>query len=187
MKKILIVTAVITVLAVALGVAGYAYAQSSAPAGTCPAFGLGGCTGQADGSGYRGQGMMGGRGGMMGGRGAAAGTYGPMHEYMLEGFSAALGISEADLQTKLDAGETMWTIAEAQGKTLEDFQTLMLDVRSKAVEQAVAAGTLTQEQADWMAQRWEQMQANGFGPGTGTCPGMGSQQTGRGGRWNTQP
>ena len=180
MKKILIITAVIAVLAVVLGVAGYAYAQSTVPAGTCPAFSAGNCAGQAYGPGYRGQGMM-------GDRGAAAGTYGPMHEYMLKGFAEALGISETDLQAKLDAGETMWSIAEAQGKTVEEFQAIMLDVRSKAAEQAVAAGTLTQEQADWMAQRWEQMQANGFGPGTGTCPGMGGQQPGRGGRWNTQP
>jgi hypothetical protein len=76
----------------------------------------------------------------------------------------------------------MWTVAEAQGTTLEDFQALMVEIRGTAVEQAVAAGTLTQEQADWMAQRSEQMQANGFGPGTGTCTGMGGQ---RGGRWNT--
>jgi hypothetical protein len=182
MKKILIVIAVLAVVAVALGAAGYAYAQTTAPNGTCPAFAAGGCTGGAYGPGARGQGMMG-RGGMMGGRGTA-GTYGPMHEYMLQGFAEAFGLTTKDLQAKLDAGETMWSIAEAQGKTLEDFQALMVDIRSKSVEQAVAAGTLTQEQA----QRWEQMQANGFGPGTGTCPGMGGgQRPGRGGRWNVQP
>lgn len=185
MKKILIVIAVLVVVAAALGVAGYAYAQTAAPDGTCPAFAAGGCTG-AYGPGARGQGMMG-RGGMMGGRGTA-GSYGPMHEYMLQGFAEAFGLTTEDLQAKLDAGETMYAIAEAQGKTVEDFQALMVDIRSKAVEQAVAAGTLTQEQADWMAQRWAQMQANGFGPGTGTCPGMGGgQRPGRGGRWNAQP
>lgn len=177
MKKILIVIAVLAVVAVALGAVGYAYAQTTAPSGACPA----GCTGQGMVGGRQG-GMMG-RGGMMGGR--VAGTEGPLHEYMLSGFSAALDISEADLQARLDAGETMFTIS---GKTAEEFQVLMQEVRTTAVEQAVAAGALTQEQADWMAQRWEQMQANGFGPGTGTCPGMGGgQRPGRGGRWNAQP
>jgi hypothetical protein len=181
MKKILVVTAILAVLVVALGVAGYAYAQTATPAGTCPAFGLGGCTGQGIG---RGSGMMGNRGqGMMG----SNGSYGPMHEYMLQGFAEALGIRVTDLQDKLNNGETMWSIAEAQGKSSEDFQALMVEIRSKAVEQAVADGKLTQEQADWMAQRWQQMQANGYGPGT--CPGMAGQfqGPGRGGRWNAQP
>ena len=35
----------------------------------------------------------------------------------------------------------------------EQFQTLMADARSQAIDQAVQAGTLTQAQADWMKQR----------------------------------
>ena len=120
--------------------------------------------------------MRGGRGG--GGMMSSAydGEYGPMHETMLTAFAEAFGLSVDEIETRHAAGETMWQIAEAQGYSFEEFTTLMLEARTTALEQAVAAGLLTQEQADWMLSRW-----GGQGSGTGTCQG-GTLRGGMGGR-----
>lgn len=125
--------------------------------------------------------MMGGRGfgGMMGDR--AEGGYGPMHEYMEQAFAKALGLSEEELEERIEAGETMWQIAQDLGFTQDEFANLMIEARTSALDQAVEAGLLTREQADWMIQRMAQRQAAGFGPGSGGCWGGGRMG---GWRWN---
>lgn len=162
MKKILVL-GLILIAAVALSV-GIAFAQTPTP----PVSG-----------GY-GPGMMGGRGGhqMMGFGGPVDGSYGPMHESMVDSFAEALGLTPEALQSRLDEGETMWQVAESQGYDLETFRSLMLEARAKALQQAVEEGTITQEQADWMSQRMNRM--GGFG--SGACDGTGPHGQGmRGG------
>lgn len=180
MRKILIIGTLVGVIVLALGVAGLAYAQNATPpAPTAPGYG-----------GF-GPGMMGGRsgfGGMMGGN--RTGTVGPLHEYMIAAFAEALGLTPEELETRHNAGETMWQIAESQGISQEEFGTLWTEARTAALEQAVADGVITQEQADWMIQHMAQRQAAGFGPGSGACTGAGPRggfQRGPGWRWNTQP
>jgi hypothetical protein len=70
-----------------------------------------------------------------------------MHEYMEDAFAEALGISHDELEAKLDEGETMWSIAQAQGLSDDEIAQLMVDARTNALEKAVADGVLTQEQA----------------------------------------
>lgn len=162
MKKILVLGLVL-VAVVALTV-GVAFAQSPTPEGY---------------STY-GPGMMGGRGGqgMMGFRGPVDGTYGPMHESMVASMAGALSLTPEALQARLDAGETMWQVAESQGYDLEAFRSLMLEARADALQQAVEDGTISQEQAEWMSQRMNRM--GGFG--NGTCDGTGPNGSGiRGG------
>lgn len=158
MKKILVLGLVL-VAATALTV-GIAFAQTPTPQG----------------SGGYGPGMMGGRGGysMMGFGGPVDGSYGPMHESMVTTFAKAFGLTPEALQARLDAGETMWQVAEAQGYDLETFRSLMLEARAEALQQAVDDGTLTQEQADWMSQRMSR--TGGFG--NGACDGTGPNGSG---------
>ena len=130
-----------------------------------------------------GRGMMGGGYGMMGGYDDDGEGYGPMHDYMLQGFAGAFGLTVEELQAKLDAGETMYSIAEAQGMTLEQFRELMIQVRTDALNQMVAEGVITQAQADWMLDHMSQMWQGGYGPGSGGCP-MGGGSFGPGGRQN---
>ena len=165
MKKILMVSAVVIVALVTLGFAGYAYAQTQQPGNP---------------GGYYGGGMMGSRGGMMGGRGSgyAGQAYGPVHQYMVNAIAEALDITPADLQARLDAGDTCWTVAQEKGLTQDEFFTLLKDARTTALAQAVADGVITQAQADWMLERMQQMQD--YGAGFGSCPGG---MNGRG-RWN---
>ena len=180
-KSLLVLTGFVLAIAV-FGVAGFAYAQVQTPPN--PEYPCPYCE-TTDGYVGRGRGMHG--GGFGSGMMSYAGDteYGPMHETMLTALSEVLGLSVEELETRHDAGETMWQIAESQGYSLEDFTALMFSARSAALDQAVADGLLTQEQADWMQSRWEYMQANGYGPGsamgTGPCHG-GSFENSRGGR-----
>jgi len=110
-----------------------------------------------------GQGMMGGYGygqGMMGGYGYGmmGGGYGSvMHETMLNEFAEALNLSPEDIVGRIQAGETPWQIAQAEDFTAEQFQQAMLVAHDQALQAAVDAGELTQEQAEWMDQRMESM------------------------------
>ena len=149
MKKLLIVGAVLALAIVALGTAGLVYAQTQTP--PTPTF-----------PGY-GPGMMGGRGGMM--NGYQSGSFGPMHEYMVEAYAEALGITVEDLQERLVGGENMWQIALSLDFSEEEIPGLMIAAHTQALNKAVEAGVLTREQADWMIQRMQQAQEAGFGPG----------------------
>jgi uncharacterized protein YidB (DUF937 family) len=168
-KSLLVIGFSVTILA-ALAVAGFAFAQKPTP----PApFGPG---------------MMGGQGGGMMGGWQSEDGYGPMHEVMQDAMAEALGITHEELEARYAAGDTAWTIAQEKGLTQEEFITLMSEARSKAFDQLVADGTLTQEQADWMEAHMGPMMQNGFGDGTGSCMGNGVSGGRRGpGRWNAQP
>jgi hypothetical protein len=136
MKKAILVLVVVLVLFALFGAAGFAYAQTQTPQDTDPGSGM---------MGRFGQGMM------------AAGGYGPVHEYMEQALAARLGLTEAEIEDRLAAGESMWSIAQAQGLTSDEISELMLAARDEALKAAVAAGDLTQEQAEWMSQRMQQM------------------------------
>lgn len=177
MKKFMIAGVVALVVIASLGVAGYAYAQTQTPLPTTP-YGPGMMGGRGGMMGQHG-GMMGGRGGMMGGQ--WDGEYGPLHEYMFPAIAEAFDLTPEELQARLDKGDTCWTIAQEKGLTEEQFFTLMKETRTQALQQAVEAGAITQEQADWMLQRMEQM--GGFGSCHG---GVGGARRGPG-RWNAQP
>jgi hypothetical protein len=154
MKKLALSIVIAAVAIIALGTAGFVYAQSTTPQTPVPGIGYG-------------NGMMngrGGRGGMMGQN--AAGTQdGWMHDEMIDAFAEKLGISVDDLNTRLANGETMAQIASSKGLTADQFTTLMADARTQAIDQAVKNGTLTQDQADWMKQRGAGMMNGGRGRG----------------------
>ena len=173
MKKFLVISAVAILAILVLGVSGFAYAQAQTPPPPdYPNYGPG-MMGRWGGRGF-GQGMMGGWG---------QGGYGPMHEYMEDAFAEALNLTHEELEAKLADGETMWSIAQAQGLSDEEIADLMVNARTKALEQAVADGVLTKEQADWMTQRMQETQSAGFGPGY--CHGFSGQ--GRGSGWRNTP
>jgi hypothetical protein len=101
-------------------------------------------------------------GGMMNGQGA-------LHTFMVTEFAKKLDLNVNDINTRLAAGETMYDIALSAGVTAEEFPAVMTEVRAAALDAAVAANVITQEQADWMKSR-----SHGQG-GNGTCNGTGPQ------------
>ena len=163
MKKWIIIGISLVALA-ALAVAGFAwagtaYAQAQNPPFPGHPFGM---MGQ-----YGGYGMMGGYGL------AGAGDYGPMHETMVDALAEALNLTPEEIQTRIDNGETPWEIAQSQGLSQEEIQQVMADAHDQALDKAVEAGLLTQEQADWMDQHMESMWSGDFS-GFGGCHSSGS-------------
>ncbi|MBC8505831.1 MAG: hypothetical protein ISR58_00065 [Anaerolineales bacterium] len=157
MKKTILIVAVVGVVALVLSGVGYAYAQDDDPS---TPFGRGGFGRHAE----FGHGMMGWDG---------DGEYGPMHETMQAAIAEALGLTVEELDAAWEEGKSPWDVAQEQGLTEEEFSTLIFDARTAGLEQAVANGDLTQEQADWMQSRWDEMKEAGFGPGSGGCDGDG--------------
>ncbi|HEY3311298.1 MAG TPA: hypothetical protein VGK00_06620 [Anaerolineales bacterium] len=120
-------------------------------------------------------------GGMMGGRGG----YGPVRSYVEQALADKLGMSLADLQAEEAKGNSLSQIAINKGTAAADVTALLTEVHKTALDKAVAAGILTQAQADAMLQN---LSANGFDSGNchggigGGMMGGGRGYNGRGGR-----
>ena len=159
MKKVLIISGVIVVALVALGLAGFAYAQAQPPTqpeeeaqgywdmmGQNRHFGMMGGWRQV----RPGFGMMGRMSGFQMDWSMMSRGVGPMHPFMIEALAEALGLEVDDLQAKLQAGESPWDIAKSQGLSDDEITALIQEAHTKALDKAVAAGVITQEQADFM-------------------------------------
>lgn len=96
----------------------------------------------------------------------AANGEGPLHDYMVNAFAQAVGLTPTVVESRLDAGETMYAIALSQGIAADQIPTVLAGARSKALDAAVSAGVITADQATWMKSR-------GMGQGLGTCDGTG--------------
>jgi len=118
---------------------------------------------------------------------ARQGGYGWMHDYVEQALAAKLGLTEQQVEDQLAAGKAMYQIALDNGIQQEDLASFMNDVHKDAFVQAVNDGVITQERADWMLQRMQNMYQSGYGPGN--CPmhnGQGrpfGQGGGRGSMW----
>jgi hypothetical protein len=64
-----------------------------------------------------------------------------------------LGLSEAQLRTKLTAGRTLADIAKARGKSVDGLKQAILAEAGKKLDQLVEAGELTRAEADEMLAR----------------------------------
>ncbi len=162
LKKVVLAVGMV-VVAAALVYTGVTFAQDETPTPQ-PGYGPG-----MMGGGYGpGAGRQGGGRGMMGGNG----TYGPgvpgaMHEPMFDALAEGLGIDREELDSRVADGETPLEIALSLGFTEEEFYQIHTDARTAAINQLVADGLLTQEQADWMLSHM----GSGYGPGSGFGPG----------------
>ncbi|MBG7609965.1 MAG: hypothetical protein IZT55_03775 [Anaerolineae bacterium] len=82
----------------------------------------------------------------------------PLHQeeissYMHAAIADILAISVEELDALHESGETLQTLLEARGLTLEEFGTLKSEARESAVAAALADGVITQEQADLILDR----------------------------------
>jgi hypothetical protein len=106
------------------------------------------------------------------GQGPMRNGEGPLHTFMVVEWSKKLDLNVNDINTRLAAGESMYDIALSAGVTAEEFPVMMAEVRTNAVNVAVAANVITQEQADWMLLHGQGM---GGMHGTGDCTGSQGQ------------
>jgi hypothetical protein len=106
-----------------------------------------------------------------------------LKDAQMEAAAEILGIDVQDLENQLWAGRSLSAIAEKAGVELQSVTDAMTSARSEAavqeIEEALANGTITQEQADWLLEGVQ----NGYGR-MGKGPGYlgGNEFGGRGGR-----
>lgn len=115
--------------------------------------------------------FFGGRGGRHG-HGGPGGRhfFGQDKQALLDAAAGALNLTSDELVTQLQSGQTIAQIAEAQGTTVEAVTDAVLAAARTQLDEAVAAGTLTQEQADQIYAHLEEHGADllrfgGRGPG----------------------
>ncbi len=123
----------------------------------------------------------GGPGGMMGGRGmlgmhnAMIGANG-MHEQVWTAVAKKLGLTYTELTIALQNGQTVAQLAQAKGISLDALKTAAFDAMKTSFAELVKQGVMTQEQADWMLDRMDDMPMfnfdQGFGPGMMNGRGM---------------
>jgi hypothetical protein len=153
MKKIFILAIMVAVLVSVFGTSGSVSASPGNPPG--------------NGQGHQKDNGMKGRDGMMG-RGGIVGRSGnhngPLHILLVEAFAAEIGITPAEFQAKLDAKMTILQVLREAGKTDEEILVIIHDAYAAALAKAVATDVITQEQADWLQQKHDQVFANGSLP-----------------------
>ncbi|PWU17673.1 MAG: hypothetical protein C5B48_15655, partial [Candidatus Rokuibacteriota bacterium] len=78
-----------------------------------------------------------------------------LHEHgdRLSAAATYLGLTEAQLEAKLESGQSLAQIAKAQGKSVDGLENAILAAAKKRLDQAVADGVLTQAQADELYNR----------------------------------
>jgi hypothetical protein len=117
---------------------------------------------------------------------AGGGGYGWMHDYVEQALAAKLDLIETQVEEALAAGSPMYQIALDNGIAQEDLANFMNEVHQEAFAKAVAAGVITQERADRMLQRMQNMYQNGYE--FGNCAMHNGQGFGPGmmGNWGSQ-
>jgi hypothetical protein len=77
----------------------------------------------------------------------------PLFGEKLSSAADYLGLSEAELRTKLNAGQTLADIAKARGKSVDGLKQAILDEAEKKLDRLVDDGELMQAEADEMLAR----------------------------------
>jgi hypothetical protein len=114
---------------------------------------------------------------------------GPLHDYMEKALADKLGISLATVEAQFDAGKTFYQIALDNGIAQADLPAFMQEVRTNAINAALADGVITQSQAEKMLRAGGRGMGSGMmrgGTGFGPCGGTGvplGNGMHRGGRW----
>ena len=105
----------------------------------------------------------------------SAGT-GLLHEYMEQAVADALGIPLADVEAAFETGTTLYQFALDNGIAEEDLPDFLKEVRTAAIEAALADGIITEDQAERMLLFAGRGFGRGMGRGgfgTGLCDGTG--------------
>ena len=122
--------------------------------------------------------------------GQHGGGNGFLKEYMPYALASEFGLTLEELDALHKEGITLREYAQEEGLSSEEFQNKMISARQTALQEAVADGVLSQEQADWMLNRMNNFGAENHESKLGTClndkfegrgSGRGTQRS-RGGR-----
>jgi polyhydroxyalkanoate synthesis regulator phasin len=103
-----------------------------------------------------------------------------------EAAAEVLGMTVDELRDAMSDGSTLAEVAEAQGMSVDAFETALLDQVQTQLDQLVADGTLTQTQADEQFQRVED-NIDDIVNSQGCLGGFGGPHRGPGGPWFGPP
>ncbi len=118
-----------------------------------------------------------------------------MHDDMVALMADTLGLDAAEIEARLAAGESMYTMLAEAGYTSEEIISLKQDLRLQSLQMAMENGWITAEQYQWMVERmsnWAPGAMMGYGRGgmmgnsqrgAGNCTGAGA---GMGGAFGSQ-
>jgi len=95
------------------------------------------------------------------------------YDYVESVLKDKLGMTDEEITTGLNSGKTMYALAEEKGMTEDQFKAALLEERNKAVDKAVADGTITNEDG---ANLKETLKNN-----LDTCTGIPGQRMGKNG------
>jgi hypothetical protein len=105
---------------------------------------------------------------------------GLLHDYMEKALADKLGIDVTTIAAQFDSGKSLYQIALDNGIAQADLPTFMAEVRTMAINAALAAGAITQAQADRMLRMAQRGMGQGMmrggaaaGAGAGLCNGSG--------------
>lgn len=98
-------------------------------------------------------------------------------EAMHAAIADALGISVTEFEAARADGTPLYVIAQEQGVDIDDVREAMRDVREAAIEEALAADVISEEQAEWLRAR---PGGGGYGYGYGFGHGQRMQGQGQG-------
>jgi len=172
MKKVLfIVVSIVAVAALAFGVVNFVRAEKGL-ANTTTRGWFAGTPGMMDGrNGFDARGMQGRQNnrfdssrGMMGvNRNGLVGA--GIQQYVQEALAEKLGMTTDQLTKAFSDGKTILDLAADKGMTVKDYQTFIQETHVLAIDKALAAGVISQNQADAMKQNAADGSIGGFGPG----------------------
>ncbi len=76
-------------------------------------------------------------------------------KFTVDAAAEVLGMEKDALIAEMKSGKTLAQVAESQGMSVEDFKTALLGQAKQTLDAKVAAGGLTQEQADKLYEAFE--------------------------------
>jgi hypothetical protein len=86
-----------------------------------------------------------------------------MQSYMLQAVADKLGMAKDDLNKELNGGKSLLDIAADKNMTVKDYNTMLTDARSAAIDQALADKVITSDQADRLKKDGSGFGLGGFG------------------------
>jgi ribosomal protein S20 len=105
------------------------------------------------------------------------------YDYITNVLKSKLSLTDEEVKKAVDSGKTPYEIAAEKGLNQDDLKKALLEERGKAIDAAVAKGTISKEQAEALKQNLdaniESCQGN-FGQRKGLGQGMQGRGQGRG-------
>lgn len=113
------------------------------------------------------------------------------YDYISNILKNKLGLTDTDIANERESGKTLYDLAAEKGMTQDELKNLLLEEKSKSIDEAVKKGTITKEEGETLklnlntniqncAGNFGQRQGLGQGKGRGQGCGMMGNGQGRG-------